>query len=67
MIEVSLPPFLHNIEPLEMEDLPLQVALLTMEIASLREKLTALSRSLTETALRVEPDLFLEEVTTRDV
>lgn len=32
----GLPPYLNRIEPMELEDIPLQVALLTMEIARLR-------------------------------
>ena len=54
-----LPPFLNNIEPLEMEDIPLQLALITMEVASQREKLMALSRMFEEMARLVKPDLFL--------
>lgn len=34
-------PFLLNCEPMEPEDLPLQVALLTMELAQLRQELWA--------------------------
>jgi hypothetical protein len=43
----DLPPYLHNTEPMEVEDLPLQVALLTMEAAAMRS-------TLTETALTLE-------------
>jgi hypothetical protein len=32
----DLPPFLRASDPLELEQVPLQVALLTMEVASLR-------------------------------
>ncbi len=32
----SLPTYLRQTDPMELEDLPLQVALLTMELASLR-------------------------------
>ena len=32
----DLPPYLLRTEPMEVEDLPLQVALLTMEVAELR-------------------------------
>ena len=32
-------PFLNNTEPMELEDLPLQVALLTMELCALRGRL----------------------------
>jgi hypothetical protein len=35
----ELPPYLRNTDPMEPEDLPLQVALLTMELASVRERL----------------------------
>jgi len=39
---VLLPPYLNNTDPLEVEDLPLQVALLTMELARLRTELTVM-------------------------
>jgi hypothetical protein len=35
----SLPSYLRETEPLELEDVPLQVALLTMEVAALRQKM----------------------------
>jgi hypothetical protein len=35
----SLPSYLRETEPLEIEDVPLQLALLTMEVAALREKM----------------------------
>ena len=38
-----LPAFLRETEPLELDQLPLQVALLTMELASIRMKLAALA------------------------
>lgn len=38
----ELPPYLYNTDPMEPEDIPLQVALLTMEIASLRQFLMTL-------------------------
>ncbi len=41
-----LPPFLLNSEPMEPEDIPLQVALLTMELARLRQDMTALRAEL---------------------
>lgn len=53
MSEDLLPPFLNNTDPLELEDIPLQVALVTMEVARLRQLLTA--------AGLIEPDSFLEE------
>jgi hypothetical protein len=37
----ELPTFLLNWEPLEAEDMPLQVALLTMELATVRQALKA--------------------------
>jgi hypothetical protein len=37
-----LPPYLHNTDPMEWEDIPLQVALLTMEIVQLRQTLAAM-------------------------
>lgn len=61
MSEDLLPPFLHNIDPLEPEDIALQVALLTMEMASFRAKLAALSRLLTEAGQVVSPDLLLSD------
>lgn len=57
----SLPPYLHNTEPLEAEDIPLQLCLVTMEVASLRAKLEALSRGLAELSQMVKPDLFSPE------
>ena len=48
LIGQELPPFLLNTEPMEPDELPLQVALLTMEIASLRTKLAALIDKLEE-------------------
>lgn len=46
----TLPPFLRITEPLEPEDIPLQVALLTMEIAALRQVLMALQTRLDDHA-----------------
>lgn len=54
-----LPPYLHNTEPLEMEDIPLQLALVTMEVAEMRNKLAAMSRAFSELARLVEPASFL--------
>jgi hypothetical protein len=59
MSEACPPPYLMNTEPLELEDLPLQVALLTMEVASLRDKLMAATRLLEEMARCLRPDSFL--------
>jgi hypothetical protein len=42
----NLPPYLLNWEPLEIEHLPLQVALLTMEMAALVQRLTAAETAL---------------------
>lgn len=42
----ELPPFLCNSEPLEPEDMPLQLALLTMEAASCRTSLALISETL---------------------
>ena len=54
-----LPPYLNNTEPLEAEDIPLQLALLTMEMASQREKLSSLSAMFAEMARLIMPDAFL--------
>ena len=53
-----LPPYLNNTEPLEPEDIPLQVALLTMEMAALRQKLSTMSEIFAQMAQLVNPDLF---------
>jgi hypothetical protein len=37
-----LPPYLHNIDPMELEDIPLQVALLTMELNQHRAVIAAM-------------------------
>lgn len=52
------PPYLNNTEPLELEDLPLQVSLLTMELASHRRKMAEMARLFREMAELVNPDLF---------
>jgi len=39
----QLPPYLLNTDPLQPEDMPLQLALLTMEVRSQREALQRLS------------------------
>ena len=41
----DLPSYLHNMEPLEVEALPLQVALLTSEVAHLRDSLLKTMRT----------------------
>lgn len=38
----ELPPYLHNTEPMELDDLPLQLALLTMEAAWARQQISRL-------------------------
>jgi hypothetical protein len=38
----TLPPFLRETDPMDIESLPLQVALLTMEMAALRGRLERL-------------------------
>jgi hypothetical protein len=51
----DLPPYLRQTEPLELEDLPLQVSLLTMEIATLRQRLTELAKLATLAAMLLNP------------
>lgn len=53
-----LPPFLNNTEPLEPEDLALQLALITMEVASMRHKMAVMAQIFNELAKVVNPDLF---------
>lgn len=48
------PNFLTLTEPLEMEHLPLQVALLTMEVARLREALGLLAEALRASAMAAQ-------------
>ena len=43
---LELPTFLRNWEPMEAEDLPLQVALLTMELATVRQAVKQLQMDL---------------------
>ena len=38
-----LPPYLNRVEPMELEDIPLQLALLTMEVRAQRMALQRLS------------------------
>lgn len=42
----QLPPYLLRTEPMELDDLPLQVALLTMEIATLRVTVAGLQQEI---------------------
>ena len=42
----ELPTFLRNWEPMEPEDIPLQVSLLTMELATVRQALKATQQDL---------------------
>jgi hypothetical protein len=41
-----LPPYLLRTDPMEVDDLPLQVSLLTMELAAQRERLAELTAEL---------------------
>lgn len=50
-----LPAFLQHSEPLEPEQIPLQVALLTMELAEHRRTLLRLSMALAQAAEAAEP------------
>lgn len=47
---VKLPTYLRRQEPMEADDLPLQVALLTMHAAELHLRLTAAAHLLTQAA-----------------
>lgn len=49
-LDPIFPPFLLETEPMEPEDMPLQLALLTMEIANLRTSLAIVSDVLEKTA-----------------
>lgn len=55
-----LPPYLHNTEPLEPEDIPLQLALITMEVAELRDRMAAMSRAFSELARLMAPASWLD-------
>jgi hypothetical protein len=60
----NLPAFLRMTEPLEPEQLSLQVALLTMELAEVRTRLTLLADSMARMAVVLRlPDggLFVNE------
>lgn len=50
-----LPNYLHNTDPLELEDLPLQVALLTHELANMRTAQAQMARLLTVMADLLTP------------
>lgn len=57
----SLPAYLQNTEPLEPDQLPLQVALLTMELAELRRAHMRLAMALAQAAEATElPSLGVE-------
>lgn len=60
VITHPLPPYLHNTQPMEPEDLPLQVALLTMEVGELRERMVQLSHHLEILSTLLKPDDFAE-------
>jgi hypothetical protein len=51
----DLPPFLLRTDPMEVDDLPLQVSLLTMEVASLRRSLEAVADLMEQAAANVRP------------
>lgn len=57
-----LPPYLARTEPMEVEDLPLQVSLLTMELAAMRQMMQRMAVVL-ETAARMmnPPGLDLDD------
>ena len=50
MMQLETPPYLQNTEPMELEDVPLQVALLTMELATLRVLVLELAMALNQIA-----------------
>ena len=50
-----LPPYLRRTEPMEPDDLPLQVALLTMEVATQRKSLALLATTLETLAGAIRP------------
>lgn len=51
----EMPPYLLRTEPMEIEDLPLQVMLLTMEIANLRRSNAAAAALLENVARAIKP------------
>ena len=52
----AMPSFLSETEPLEFDQLPLQVALLTMEVAALRQILAAVTARLSLPGPAAVPD-----------
>ena len=50
-----LPPFLRETEPMELEAIPLQVALLTMEVQAQRIALSRMATILEEAARLIHP------------
>lgn len=55
---VCLPTYLNNTEPLELEDIPLQVALLTMELAAMRTAQAQTAALLRRLAHLIDPKEF---------
>ena len=51
----ELPPYLLRTEPMELEDLPLQVSLLTMEVANMRRSLEAIARLMDNAVREIRP------------
>ena len=56
-----LPPYLRRTEPMEPEDLPLQLALLTMEVAAMYKVLGRLADLLETMATAVRPPVFPDD------
>lgn len=56
----ALPSFLRLTEPLDLDQVPLQLALVTMELASLRQQVTSLSGLLASAAERTAPSVMIE-------
>ena len=54
--ETTTPPFLLEWEPMQHEELPLQVALMTMELCAIRDRLTALEAAATAPETRPAPE-----------
>lgn len=58
----GLPPYLQRIDPMAVEDLPLQVSLLTMEVATLRTILQRMAVILdTASRMMTGPGLDLDD------
>lgn len=51
----DLPPYLSNTEPLEPEEIPLQLSLLTMEVAAQRAALDRLAQLMNYAATMIRP------------